>query len=77
MARRIEGPGEAYALAYGAAGRCQERRRWSAEQKRAIVAESLARGAVVLLVIYAKSARENIPAHVLRKIAEEMGHATS
>jgi hypothetical protein len=26
----------------------------------------------VLLTIYAKSARENIPAHVLRKIAEEM-----
>src|SRR5688572_485674 len=37
----------------------------------------LERGALVVLVIYAKSARENIPAHVLRKIAEEMGHATS
>lgn len=44
---------------------------------RVIYTARLARGAVVLLVIYAKSARENIPAHVLRKIAEEMGHATS
>lgn len=32
---------------------------------------------VVLLVIYAKSARDNIPTHVLRRIAEEMGYATS
>ncbi len=44
---------------------------------RIIYAARLAHGALVLLVIYAKSARENIPAHVLRKIAEEMGHATS
>lgn len=44
---------------------------------RVIYTTRLARGAVVLLVIYAKSARENIPAHVLRKIAEEMGHGTS
>lgn len=44
---------------------------------RVIYTARLARGAVVLLVIYAKSARENIPAHVLRKIAEEMGDATS
>lgn len=44
---------------------------------RVIYTARLARGAVVLLVIYAKSARDNIPAHVLRKIAEEMGHATS
>jgi hypothetical protein len=44
---------------------------------RIIYTARLKRGAVVLLTIYAKSARENIPAHVLRKIAEEMGHATS
>lgn len=44
---------------------------------RVIYTARLARGALVLLVIYAKSARENIPAHILRKIAEEMGHATS
>ena len=44
---------------------------------RVIYTARLARGTVVLLVIYAKSARDNIPAHVLRKIAEEMGHATS
>jgi len=31
----------------------------------------------VLLVIYAKSARIISLRHVLRKIAEEMGHATS
>ena len=33
-------------------------------------------GALVLLVIYAKSAQENIPAHILKQIAEEMGHAS-
>ncbi len=44
---------------------------------RVIYTARLARGALVLLVIYAKSARENIPAHVLRKIAEEMGYGTS
>jgi hypothetical protein len=44
---------------------------------RVIYTSKLTRGVVVLLVIYAKSAGENIPAHVLRKIAEEMGHATS
>lgn len=31
---------------------------------------------LVLLVVYAKSARDNIPAHTLRKIAAEMGHGT-
>ena len=44
---------------------------------RIIYTALLVRGAVVLLVIYAKSARESIPAQVLQKIAEEMGHATS
>lgn len=44
---------------------------------RVIFTARLARGAVVLLVIYAKSARDSISAHVLRKIAEEMGHATA
>ena len=34
-------------------------------------------GVVILLVIYAKSARDNIPAHVLKQIVEEMGYATS
>lgn len=33
-------------------------------------------GAVVLLVIYSKSAADNIPAHVLKQIAEEMGHVS-
>lgn len=33
-------------------------------------------GAVVLLVRYSKSARDTIPAHDLKQIAEEMGHAT-
>jgi mRNA-degrading endonuclease RelE of RelBE toxin-antitoxin system len=27
-----------------------------------------------LLTVYSKSERENIPAHILRKIAEEIGH---
>ena len=44
---------------------------------RVIYTVRLARGALILLVIYSKGARDNIPAHVLRKIAEEMGHATS
>lgn len=43
---------------------------------RVIYTVRLACGALVLLTIYSKSAQENIPAHVLRKIAEEMGHAT-
>jgi hypothetical protein len=34
-------------------------------------------GVVILLVIYSKSARDNIPAHVLKQIVEEMGYATS
>ena len=33
-------------------------------------------GALVLLTIYSKSAKDSIPAHVLRKIAEEMGYVT-
>ncbi|MBL8199553.1 MAG: transcriptional regulator [Chromatiales bacterium] len=43
---------------------------------RVIYTTRLARGAVVLLVIYAKSTRDSIPGHVLRRIAEEMGDAT-
>ena len=43
---------------------------------RVIYTTRLANGALVLLVMYAKSARDNIPANVLRKIAREMGHAT-
>ena len=31
-------------------------------------------GAVVLLTINSKSAQDNIPSHVLRKIAEELDH---
>ncbi|HEU4654454.1 MAG TPA: transcriptional regulator [Steroidobacteraceae bacterium] len=44
---------------------------------RVIYTARLARGAIVLLVIYSKSARDSIAPEVLRKIAEEMGHATS
>lgn len=44
---------------------------------RVIYTTHLLVGVVVLLVIYSKSARDNIPAHVLKQIAEEMGHATS
>lgn len=43
---------------------------------RVIYTSHLAFGALVLLTIYSKSAQENIPTHILRKIAEEMGHAT-
>ena len=41
---------------------------------RVIYTARLRSGALVLLVIYAKSARENIPAHILKQIAEEMGY---
>ena len=37
----------------------------------------LIHGALVLLVIYSKSAIENIPVQVLRQIAKELGYATS
>lgn len=43
---------------------------------RVIYTAHLAAGELVLLVIYAKSARENIPTHVLKRIAEEMSDAT-
>jgi hypothetical protein len=43
---------------------------------RVVYTARLACGALVLLFMYAKSARENIPADVLRQIAKEMGHAT-
>lgn len=41
---------------------------------RVIYTARLASGALVLLVMYAKSAKENIPSHILRQIAEELGH---
>ena len=55
--------------------------RWSAGGKgkrggvRVIYTTCLASGVVVALVIYGKGAVENIPAHILRQIAEEFGHA--
>ena len=36
----------------------------------------LINGAVVLLTIYGKNVKETIPAHILQRIAEELGHAT-
>ncbi|WP_223115430.1 transcriptional regulator [Luteimonas suaedae] len=42
---------------------------------RVIYTTRLASGALVVLIIYGKGAQENIPAHVLRQIAEELGHA--
>ncbi len=44
---------------------------------RVIYTARLKSGELVLLVIYAKSAKDNIPAHVLRQIAEEMSDASS
>ena len=41
---------------------------------RVIYTVRLKRGSIVLLTIYAKSAQDNIPAHILRKIAEELDH---
>ncbi len=42
---------------------------------RVIYTLRLASGAVVALTIYGKGTEENIPAHVLRALAEELGHA--
>lgn len=42
---------------------------------RIIFTTQLANGAIVALLIYGKGAVDNIPAHVLRQIAEEFGHA--
>ncbi len=56
--------------------------RWSRKGKgksggvRVIYTTRLKNGALVLLLIYAKSAKDNIPAHILKQIAEELGHAT-
>jgi len=44
---------------------------------RVIYTTRLAAGELVLLIMYSKSARESIPAHVLRKIAEELSDAPS
>ena len=44
---------------------------------RVIYTVRLLSGAVVLLTIYGKNVKENISAHILQRIAEELGHATS
>lgn len=55
--------------------------RWNTDGKgksgavRVIYTAQLACGAPVVLLIYGKSATENIPARVLRKIAKEFNHA--
>lgn len=41
---------------------------------RVIYTVRLKLGTVVLLTIYSKSAKDNIPSHVLRQIAEELDH---
>ena len=41
---------------------------------RVIYTVRLKKGSIVLLTIYSKSAQDNIPAHILRKIAEELDH---
>ena len=43
---------------------------------RVIYTVRLVSGVLVLLVIYAKNVRDTISPNVLKKIAEEMGHAT-
>ena len=42
---------------------------------RVIYYAQTAQGRICLLLIYAKSARDNIPAHILRKIREELDDA--
>lgn len=55
--------------------------RWSLDGQgkrravRVIYTAQLANGALVALLIYCKTATENIPAHVLRKIAKELNYA--
>lgn len=41
---------------------------------RVIYTMRLKKGSIVLLTIHSKSAQDNIPAHILRKIAEELDH---
>ena len=41
---------------------------------RVIYTARLTSGSVGLLTIYAKGVNDNIPAHILRKLAEELGH---
>lgn len=54
--------------------------RWGAGGKgksggvRVIYTARLTNGVVVALVIYGKGVTENIPAHILRQIAKEVGH---
>ena len=43
---------------------------------RVVYTAQLKNGTVVLLTIYGKSARDTIPAHLLRKLAEERGHGS-
>ncbi len=42
---------------------------------RVIYTVRLANGVVVALTIYGKGVVENIPAHILKQLAEELGHA--
>ncbi|MBL8471968.1 MAG: transcriptional regulator [Rhodocyclaceae bacterium] len=42
---------------------------------RIIYYDRLANGEIWLLIVYGKSVKENIPAHVLRQIREELEHA--
>ncbi len=43
---------------------------------RVIYTLQLASGVVVLLTIYSKNSTENIPSHILKQIAEELGYAS-
>lgn len=71
---------EAGAVIPGSAG-CRKVR-WVMEGRgksgavRIIYTARLTSGALVVLLIYGKGARETIPAHILRKIAKEMNHAS-
>lgn len=70
---------EAGAVVPGSGG-CRKVR-WSLDGRgkqgavRIIYTAQLASSALVVLLIYGKGATDNIPAHVLRKIAKELNHA--
>lgn len=64
----VPGTGGVRKIRWGAAGRGKR------DGVRVIYFNRLANGEIWLLVVYAKAMQENIPAHVLRQIKEEIDH---
>ena len=66
----IPGSGGCRKIRWGVAGRGKR------GGVRVIYTLQLASGAVVLLTIYSKNVAENIPSHILKQIAEELGYVS-